>query len=75
MTSTAMPQHSDTKAQPCIDWTNLTLGVFLAVSPWLTPGGSSAVMWNAVACGATITIAAGVALPKPNAAAWGPACC
>lgn len=69
MISTALSQHSNTKAQPGIDWTNLTLGVFLAVSPWLVLGGGSAAMWNAVACGAIIATAAGVALSKPNAGA------
>lgn len=65
MTSSAVWQQSHAKAQPWIDWTNLTPGV-LAASPWLAPGGGSAVMRNAVACGA---IAAGVALSTPNAGA------
>ena len=75
MTFTAVPQHSITRAQPWIDWTNLTLGAFLAVSPWLALGGGPAVLWNAVACGAIIAIAAVAALPKPNAGAeWANVC-
>ncbi|HEX7804193.1 MAG TPA: SPW repeat protein [Pseudoxanthomonas sp.] len=53
-----------TKAWP--DWTNLTLGLFLAVSPWLALGGSTAIVWNAVVCGGIIACAAGVALLKPS---------
>ncbi len=69
MTSTTVWQPSNAKAQPWIDWTNLTLGVLLAASPWLALGGDSAVMWNAVACGAIVATASGVALSKPNAGA------
>jgi SPW repeat len=67
--STAFSQTSRTKAQPWVDWTNLTLGVFLAASPWLALEGDSAVMWNAAACGAIIATAAGVALSKPSGGA------
>lgn len=69
MTSTTVSQRSNTRAQPGIDWTNLTLGAFLAASPWLALGGDAAVMWNALVCGAIIVAAACVALSKPNAGA------
>lgn len=75
MTSTIFSQRSSTQTQPWVDWTNLTLGIFLAVSPWLALGGDSAVMWNAVVCGATIATAACVALSKPSAGAeWTSVC-
>ena len=69
MTSTTLSQRSSTQAQPWVDWTNLTLGVFLATKPWLALGGDSAVMWNAVTCGAIIATAACIALSKPSAGA------
>ena len=65
MASTALTQYANSKAQSWIDWTNLTLGVFLAASPWLGLGGDAAVIWNAVSCGAIVAIIAGVALAKP----------
>lgn len=66
MRSRYLPQYSTINAQPWIDWTNLTLSVFLAASPWLALGGDAAVVWNAVACGVIIAIAAIVALSKPD---------
>jgi hypothetical protein len=49
-----------------IDWTNLTLGIFLLVSPWLALGGSAAITWNAVIGGACVASSAAIALAKPS---------
>lgn len=57
---------ASTATKPWLDWTNLALGLFLAVSPWLARGGSAAIIWNAVICGGVIACAAGVALLKPS---------
>ena len=75
MATQHITHRSRGKAQPWIDWTNLTLGVFLAASPWLALGGGSAVMLNAATSGIIIAIAAGGALSTPNAGAqWLNAC-
>jgi hypothetical protein len=66
--SNARGRTSHAAAQPWVEWTNLTLGIFLVVSPWLALGGSSAIAWNAVICGAIIAGAASMALAKPSPA-------
>lgn len=66
MNSNALKRTSGTKTESWIDWTNLVLGTFLLVSPWLGLGGGGAVAANAVICGFVIACAAGVALARPS---------
>ncbi len=68
MNSHVAKKKPKSAAQPWIEWINLTLGIFLVVSPWLALGGGKAVAWNAVICGAIIASVAGMALAKPSPA-------
>jgi hypothetical protein len=66
LNTTILSNRSGNAARPWIDWTNLILGIFLVVSPWLALGGGTAVIWNAVVCGVIIATAAGFALASPS---------
>jgi|GEM_PF-405515 len=45
-----------------IEWTNLSLGLVLAISPWLGSDRSTAIMWNALISGLLIACIAANAL-------------
>lgn len=66
MNSSSFKKTSVTESESWIDWTSLTLGAFLLLSPWVGLGSSPAVAWNAVICGSAIVFAAGIALGKPT---------
>jgi hypothetical protein len=65
MNSSSLKKNSAIESETWIDWTNLALGAFLLMSPWIGLGNSPAVAWNAVICGSVIVFAAGIALGKP----------
>lgn len=66
MGSNTLKNRSNNAAQPLIEWINLLLGIFLLMSPWIGLGGSVAVTWNAVICGAIVACVAGSAIRKPS---------
>lgn len=66
MNSSSLKKNSAIESETWIDWTNLALGAFLLMSPWIGLGNSPAVAWNAVICGSVIVFAAGIALGKPT---------
>jgi len=56
------------------EWTNLALGAWLFVSPWVLGFSSSAfLMWNAVIVGALVVVLAGLAIAPPKGSSQGPA--
>ncbi|MFQ5775324.1 MAG: SPW repeat protein [Kiloniellaceae bacterium] len=56
------------------EWTNLALGAWLFVSPWVLGFSSSALlMWNAVIVGALVVVLAGLAIAPPQGTSQGPA--
>ena len=56
------------------EWTNVGLGVWLIVSPWVLGFSSSALlMWNAVIAGALIVVLAGWAIAPQQDSPKGPA--
>jgi SPW repeat-containing protein len=56
------------------EWTNIALGVWLLVSPWVLGFSSSAfLMWNAVIAGALIVVLAGWAIAPTQDSPRGPA--
>jgi len=56
------------------EWTNLTLGVWLLLSPWALGFSSSALlMWNAVIAGSLVVVLAGWAIAPPQGSSQGPA--
>lgn len=69
MNSNALRNSSHTAAKSWVDWTNLTLGVLLVISPWAALGGNAVIAWNAVICGSVIACVAGIALAKPTSGA------
>ncbi len=62
MATTLISKRSDAGSRRWADLTNLTLGAFLAASPWLSLGGDPIVSWNALTCGALVIVAASIAL-------------
>lgn len=56
------------------EWANLTLGVWLLISPWALGFSSSAfLMWNAVIAGVLVVVLAGWAIAPPQGSPQGPA--
>ena len=56
------------------EWTNVALGVWLFVSPWVLGFSSSTLlMWNAVIAGALVVVLAGWAIAPPQGSSQGPA--
>jgi len=56
------------------EWINLTLGIWLLLSPWaLGFSSSTLLMWNAVIAGSLVVVLAGWAIAPPQGSSQGPA--
>jgi len=60
------PMHSDSPTPRWIEWSNLSLGIVLAISPWLAPDSNTTIIWNALISGSLIACIAANSLEESD---------